>query len=162
MLVLNTEKAVDQFKHARVKMGGEVSVAAGPVGDGRQLDVSRSASWSYTKSKGLYVGVQIDGNIIIERGDENERFYGRRYKAAELLSGTVPQPAAANGLYQTLAAAEGLQTRTDAIPAGQTPSDEYHTVDQDIVSGEAPPEYERAVGKEGMAIAGDEKTAQKY
>lgn len=158
MLVLNTDKAVDQFKHARVKMGGEISVAAGPVGDGRQLDVSRSASWSYTKSKGLYVGVQIDGNIIIERGDENERFYGRRYKASELLSGTVPRPAAAEGLYQTLAAAQGLETRRDAIPSGPTPSEETHKVDQDIVSGEAPPEYEQAVGKEGMSVA-PEKTS---
>lgn len=153
VLVLNTDQAIQQFCHPRVKLGGEVSVAAGPSGDGRQLEVSRAASWSYTKSKGFYAGVQIDGNIIIERSDENARFYGQKVKAAQILAGQVQKPAAAQGLYQVLAAAQGLETRKDAIPAGLGPSEEHHKVDPSLVEGdggkqssmEAPPGYEEAV-----------------
>ncbi|KAF2116971.1 hypothetical protein BDV96DRAFT_571341 [Lophiotrema nucula] len=125
VLVLNTDEAVQQFAHPRVKLGGEVTVAAGPVGDGRQLDVSRSASWSYVKSKGFYAGAQLDGTIIIERGDENERFYGQKASAADVLAGKVPAPAQAAGLYQVLAAAAGRPTSQDKIPQGLGPS-EHH------------------------------------
>lgn len=153
VLVLNETHAVDQFKHPRVKLGGEVSVAAGPVGDGRMLDVSRAATWSYTKSKGFYAGVQLDGTIIIERNDENARFYGQKVSTAEILAGKVGQPSAAAGLYQTLAAAEGKQTPTNLIPQGLGPSEEHHKIDEKLVSGdgraqssnEAPPEYEEAL-----------------
>lgn len=70
VLILNTEQAVNQFRHARVKLGGEVSVAAGPVGSGAGVDASRAGSYSYTKSKGFYAGLALDGQICIERGDE--------------------------------------------------------------------------------------------
>lgn len=149
VLVLNTDAAVQQFKSPRVKLGGEVSVAAGPVGEGRQLEASRAASWSYTKSKGFYAGVQLDGSIVIERSDENERFFDRKIKAAQILSGEVPRPSQAEGLYQVLAAAEGRDTRRDRIPAGLGPSEEHQTVPREAAARyheDAPPGYDEAVG----------------
>ena len=46
---------------------------SGPVGNGMQLETAAqlSAVWSYTKSKGLYGGVQLDGTVLTERSDEN-------------------------------------------------------------------------------------------
>lgn len=70
VLILNTDQAVEQFKHARVKLGAEVSVAAGPVGGGAGVEASRAASYSYTKSKGFYAGLALDGQVCVERGDE--------------------------------------------------------------------------------------------
>ena len=90
VLLLNTDAAVSAFAHPRLKLGAEVSIAAGPVGDGRQADVSRNVNWSYTKSKGFYMGAQLDGTVIIERNDENERFYGQKVKAEAVLKGAVP------------------------------------------------------------------------
>lgn len=135
VLVLNTDAAVEQFAHPRVKLGGDVSVAAGPVGEGRQLEVSRAASWSYSKSKGLYFGVQLDGTVVVERNDENARFYGRQLKAGQILAGEEPRPPQADGLYQVLAAAEGRQTTMDRVPKGMGPSEEYQTVTKEALEG---------------------------
>lgn len=148
VLVLNTDKAVAAFAHPRVRLGAELSVAAGPVGEGRQLEASRAMSWSYTKSKGFFAGVQLDGTVIIERNDENARFYGNKWKAEEIIGGKVLRPQAAQGLYQTLAAAEGRQTRTDLIPQGMGPSEEHHTVPQEVMQGDGS-QYSRAEAPHG-------------
>ena len=150
VLVLNNDRAVAAFAHPRVRLGAELAVAAGPVGEGRAVDADRAMSWSYTKSKGFYAGVQLDGTVIIERNDENARFYGQKYKADEIISGRVPRPQAATGLYQTLAAAEGRQTKMDLIPQGLTPSEQHQQVPQEVLQGdgsyhsqmEAPPGYQ--------------------
>ena len=136
VLVLNTDKAVAAFAHPRVRLGAELSVAAGPVGDGRQIDADRAMSWSYTKSKGFFAGVQLDGTVIIERNDENARFYQHQWKAEDIIGGRVPRPRAAEGLYQTLAAAEGKQTQTNMIPQGLGPSEQYQNVPQEVMQGD--------------------------
>lgn len=62
--------------------------------------------------------------------------------------GQPQKPALANGLYETLAAAEGRSYNREAIPNGMGPSEEHHEVDQKLVSGEgqngAPPAYDDA------------------
>lgn len=100
-------------------------MAAGPMGAGGTLEsgIEGAPCWSYTKSKGLYAGVQLDGTIIIERSDENERFYQTKVSASEILEGRVPVPTDAKGLVQALTKAEGKATDTDAIPEGLPPSD---------------------------------------
>jgi lipid-binding SYLF domain-containing protein len=136
VLVLNTDKAVAAFAHPRVRLGAELSVAAGPIGDGRAIDASRAMSWSYTKSKGFFAGVQLDGTVIIERNDENARFYQHQWKAEDIISGRVARPRAAEGLYQTLAAAEGKHTQTNMIPQGLGPSEQHQNVPQEVMQGD--------------------------
>jgi lipid-binding SYLF domain-containing protein len=136
VLILNTDKAVSAFAHPRVRLGAELAVAVGPVGDGRKIDATRAMSWSYTKSKGFFAGVQLDGTVIIERNDENERFYGQKWKAEDIISGRVARPQAAQGLYQTLAAAEGRQGRTNLIPQGMGPSEEHHQVPPEVLQAD--------------------------
>lgn len=76
VLILRTQAAVQSFTHPRLSLGGELTVAAGPIGAGHLLETSIDAApspvWSYSKSKGAYAGVQLDGQILIERNDENE------------------------------------------------------------------------------------------
>lgn len=68
----------------------------------------------------FYAGVQLDGNFILQRGDENARFYGAKASAAEILSGKFnnPPPKDALPLLQTLYTSEGKPERlgTDRIP----------------------------------------------
>lgn len=60
------------------------------------------------KSRGLYGGAQVDGTIIIERNDENAKFYGTRVPVKEILSGNVVgYPEATRGLIEVLKSAEG-------------------------------------------------------
>lgn len=84
-----------------------MSIAAGPVG--RNAEAAGAASlkgvagiFSYSKTKGLFAGVSLEGSGIIERRDANEKLYGRRWTARELLSGQVPPPPAADPLLRIL------------------------------------------------------------
>lgn len=84
-----------------------MSIAAGPVG--RNAEAAGAASlkgvagiFSYSKTKGLFAGVSLEGSGIIERRDANEKLYGRRWTARELLSGQVPPPPAAAPLLSIL------------------------------------------------------------
>lgn len=88
-------------------LGGNVSIAAGPVG--RNAEAAGAASlkgvagvFAYSKTKGLFAGVSIEGSAIIERRDANEKMYGSRVKAADLLMGSVRPPPQAQPLMAVL------------------------------------------------------------
>lgn len=115
VIVINSRKALEAFSKLRVSLGGELSVVAGPVGAGGILESEvmkdRKPIWSYVKSRGLYGGLQIDGTIIVERNDENSRFYGERMPVGQILSGNVRHiPQETRMLMEVVKAAEG---RTD-------------------------------------------------
>lgn len=108
VFILNDASAVRTFAQAgSLTLGGNVSIAAGPVG--RNAEAAGAASlkgvagiFSYSKTKGLFAGVSLEGSGIIERRDANEKLYGRRWTARELLSGQVPPPPAADPLLRIL------------------------------------------------------------
>ncbi|KAF2168724.1 hypothetical protein M409DRAFT_20742 [Zasmidium cellare ATCC 36951] len=120
--VINNDKGMEGFTRARATLGGEVSAAVGPLGGGRQLDSEvvkrQSPVWTYMKSKGLYVGVQIDGTVIAERDRENERFYGiNGLRHARILAGDVQiPPGSMVQLWETLQAAEGESHDANKLP----------------------------------------------
>ncbi|KAG0374056.1 hypothetical protein BGX24_010896 [Mortierella sp. AD032] len=108
VIVLNTRAAVKSFTTGgNVTLGGNLSVAAGPIGRTAEAGASATigaiaAIYSYSKTKGLFAGVSIEGSIIVERKDTNEAFYRAPVTAAELLSGAIPQPPQAEVLYRAL------------------------------------------------------------
>ena len=106
VIILNTQKAVEAFSMGgNVTLGGNLSVAAGPFGRSAEAGgaVGKLAPiYSYSKTKGLFAGVSIEGSVIVERKDANHRFYGQRYTPKEILSGKVARPAAADPLYKAL------------------------------------------------------------
>jgi Las17-binding protein actin regulator len=128
VVVINDRKALEAFSKVRVSLGGEISVVAGPVGAGgiveSEVMKNRKPLWSYMKSRGLYGGVQLDGTIIVERNDENARFYGERLPISQILAGNVKiVPSEIRMLMEVVKQAEG---RTDVDPvildqAGQQP-----------------------------------------
>lgn len=129
VLVINTYKALEAFTKLRCTLGTEVGVAAGPLGMGGTLDtevVKRQAPiWSYVKSRGLYAGVALEGNIVIERTDENESFYGERVGVADILVGKLRHPPVDKYqvLMDTLRAAQGDDVDDSLLPDGVVPSD---------------------------------------
>ena len=130
ILVLRTPEAIQAFTRPKLSLGAELSVAAGPLGSGKGLDMGfndKSPAWMYVKSKGLYAGIALDGTIVIERGDENEKYYGRRVMVTELTGGRIPLPHDRPGLYglvATIEMAEGkANVREDLIPYGSPPSE---------------------------------------
>lgn len=108
VFVLNDMNAVKTFAQmGSITLGGNVSLAAGPVG--RNAEAAGAASlrsvggiFSYSKTKGLFAGVSLEGMAIIERRDANEKLYGTRYTAQQLLTGAVSPPPAADSLMAVL------------------------------------------------------------
>ncbi|KAB8446234.1 hypothetical protein FH972_025216 [Carpinus fangiana] len=136
VLVLNTDKAVEAFSKWRATVGGEISAVAGPAGIGGVLDseLNKRASpiFAYLKSRGFYAGVQVDGTVIIERVDENERFYGQKLPAMDILMGKVqPRERELEMLMETLKAAQGdKNVRSSLLPNEPAPAD-YEVVESD-------------------------------
>lgn len=129
VVVINTPEALEAFKTFRCTLGGEISASAGPVGVGGILESEvhkrQTPIYNYMKSRGFYAGVQVDGTVIIERTDENERFYGERLSVTEILAGRVRHPPLEiNGLIQTIKAAQGdMSIDESMLPNGETPGD---------------------------------------
>ncbi|PYH92388.1 hypothetical protein BO71DRAFT_357379 [Aspergillus ellipticus CBS 707.79] len=133
VMVINTYEALEAFTRVRVTLGSEITVAAGPIGMGGVIESEvhkrRAPIWCYVKSRGFYAGVQIDGTILIERNDENERFYGRKIPVKEILAGEARTRNPSVGmLMHTIRSAQG-DASFDHAPAGvqaamgPTPSD---------------------------------------
>jgi lipid-binding SYLF domain-containing protein len=104
VLVLNTKNAVDAFaKGGNVTLGGDLSIAAGPIGRTAEGSVMPFAAvYTYSRSKGLFAGISLEGTVVGERKKANEDFYKKRVSAGELLSGKMPRPASASELYKEL------------------------------------------------------------
>ena len=127
MLVLNTQEAVEAFSSGnQVSLGGNVGIAIGPVGrnagvsanvhggelatkgeaeaDGLKAKVAVAPCYAYSHSKGLFIGISLEGAVIKPRKDVNAKFYGSEASPREILSGMTLPPAAAEPLYEMLAA----------------------------------------------------------
>lgn len=71
-----------------VTIGGGVSAAAGPIGTGGQVSASLAnpaPMFSYSKSRGLFAGLTLDGTILVERSNANKDFYGSSISAVDIL-----------------------------------------------------------------------------
>ncbi|KAG8525682.1 uncharacterized protein KY384_000442 [Bacidia gigantensis] len=164
VVVINTEKALEAFTKIRCTLGGEVSAVAGPVGIGGVLETElhkrQAPVWNYLKSRGFYAGVQIDGTVIIERGDENERFYGERIAVVDILAGKVRHPPREiGGLIQTIKAAQGdVDVDESALPDSEPTPGDYEVKGDDNGFGLPPSEDDpdpfgvKALEEQGMEV----------
>ena len=90
LLVMN-ERGANAILSSKVKLGGEASVAAGPVGRNAQAatDASMRAEFlSYSRSRGLFAGVSLEGSTLRPDDEANEKVYGRKLTSREIVMGT--------------------------------------------------------------------------
>ena len=104
VIVLNTPAAVDAFaKQANVTLGGNLSVAAGPLGRTAEGGVALQATmYSYSQSQGLFAGVSLEGTSMGTKDEANAAYYGKPVTAGEILSGRVQPPAGTRNLLAVL------------------------------------------------------------
>ncbi|KAM7274538.1 hypothetical protein ACFE04_016404 [Oxalis oulophora] len=109
IIVLHDMKAVKTFcSRMHFSLGGGCSAAAGPVGrvleaDVRAGDRGSGMCYTYSCSKGAFVGVSLEGSMVATRMDTNLKFYGDPYlSTSDILLGTVDRPKAAKHLYVAL------------------------------------------------------------
>ncbi len=84
-----TQKAVDSLLSSSVKLGGDVSVAIGPVGGGAKANAgipNVTADFiSFAKSKGLYAGLNLEGSVVAVRAKVNQAYYGKPVTPADII-----------------------------------------------------------------------------
>jgi lipid-binding SYLF domain-containing protein len=79
-----TEKGVNSLLADSVKIGGDASVAAGPVGTGAKADITTDFI-AFSRAKGLYGGLNLDGTVISVANGWNEGYYGRGVLPPDIL-----------------------------------------------------------------------------
>jgi len=96
VLVGTTHDAFDRLLHDKVKLGGDVAVAAGPVGRNSQAsttDAANAAFLTYSRSKGIFAGVDLTGDVVHQNTDDTTAYYGSDVTYQSILSGDVkPKP----------------------------------------------------------------------
>ncbi|KAM7264428.1 hypothetical protein ACFE04_002111 [Oxalis oulophora] len=110
IIVLRTKEAVNTFSgNVHLSVGAGLSAAVGTVGRAAEADLRAgdggyAACYTYSRSKGAFVGCSLEGSIVTTRTRENSRFYGSQsITASEILLGSMPKPPAAATLYRALA-----------------------------------------------------------
>jgi lipid-binding SYLF domain-containing protein len=106
LLVMNPE-GIDYLMRSQFTLGADAAVAAGPVGRtgsaGTDLRM-RAEILSYSRTRGLFAGLSLEGSVVKQDKDGNENLYGERVDAKRLLlQGAYPVPPGARGLVELLA-----------------------------------------------------------
>lgn len=101
LLVMNARGA-HAILHSKVKLGGDASVAAGPVGRTASADSDvtlRAEVLSYSRARGVFAGISLSGAYVRPDNDANKAVYGENLTAQDIVfKGEVPVPASAHEL----------------------------------------------------------------
>lgn len=104
LLVMN-KKGASRLMNNQFKLGGEASVAAGPVGRTATAatDVQLTAEiLSYSRSRGVFAGISLEGSTLRQDLDANKELYGKTLTNKEIIETAPPPPAAAQTLISEL------------------------------------------------------------
>ncbi len=106
VLLVNNERGMKKLLGNKVTLGAEASVAAGPVGrDARAAtDAQMKAEiLSYSRTQGLFAGINLSGGVLKPDPDDNEDLYGRKVAAADVVAtDKVSAPAATAAFMKAL------------------------------------------------------------
>ena len=79
-----TDKGMNSLLSSSFKMGGDASVAAGPVGAGAKSDIVADLI-AFSRSKGVYGGLNLDGTVVSVANEWNDAYYGRKVLPPDIL-----------------------------------------------------------------------------
>ena len=100
VLVINNQRGLEQLVKNQFKIGADAAVTAGPVGRDASASTDlqmRAQILSYSRARGLFAGVTLNGATIRQDRDANERFYGTGYRTGQIVFdglGGSPEPVA--------------------------------------------------------------------
>lgn len=89
VMVAMSQKAIDSLLSSSFKLGGDASIALGPVGGGAKASADiptvTGDFLAFAKSKGLYAGLNLEGAVIAVRDSLNSSYYGRHVRPADII-----------------------------------------------------------------------------
>jgi lipid-binding SYLF domain-containing protein len=105
VLIIRTDDGMQHLLQSKFKLGADASAAAGPVGRDAQAATDltmRAQVLTYSRSRGLFLGVSLSGAVIRQNDGDVRAFYGKDWTFYSLLSGEVPPPQEAQALLATV------------------------------------------------------------
>ncbi len=106
VLLLMSPRSAENILVSKVKLGGDASAAAGPVGRNATAETDatmRAEILSYSRARGLFAGVSLEGSTLRPDNDANKSLYGKEVSAKDIVfNRAVPAPASAHLLLATL------------------------------------------------------------
>ena len=133
VLVLTTKQSIEGITDGKLTLGADASVAAGPVGRTAMASTSLtfdSEIYAYSRTKGLFAGVSLEGSGIFINSKANRRFYEGESGATAILSATGTPPAPADELVaeiRRITSVAPQATADNAKPATEAPAAEART-----------------------------------
>jgi lipid-binding SYLF domain-containing protein len=105
VLVGVSTNSMDLLLHDKLKLGGDAAASAGPVGRNTQASTTELANagfLTYSRSKGLFAGVDLTGDVVNQNGTDTNTYYGKDIPYKTILSGAVPTPVSARHFVATV------------------------------------------------------------
>jgi lipid-binding SYLF domain-containing protein len=106
VLLLMSPRSANNILTSKVKLGGDISAAAGPVGRNASAETDatlRAEILSYSRARGLFAGISLAGSTLRPDNDANKRLYGKELSAKDIVfNGAAPAPKSAELLLATL------------------------------------------------------------
>ena len=93
VLLIMNDHGANSLLHSKVKLGGDVSAAAGPVGRTAEANTDaylRSEILTYSRARGLFAGISLEGASLRADDEGNDALYGRKITAVEIVMGPSP------------------------------------------------------------------------
>jgi len=137
VLVFTTRKSIEGITDGKLTLGGDASVAAGPVGRSASAATDQNFTaevYSYSRNRGLFAGLSIDGSVISIDTKANNKLYGKTAPALEIIAGSITTDAEAAKRFQRAILAS---TSSAALPAAAPKSAAITTPDTGVAPSAA-------------------------
>lgn len=105
VFIVMNKSGMNKLTEDKFTIGGDASAMAGPVGrsaEARTDAMMHAEILSYSRSRGVFAGVSLEGATLRPDKDDNAKIYGRPVSQREILEGATPAPASASALYSEL------------------------------------------------------------
>jgi len=106
VLVSVNRKGFDDLLRDKIKIGVDASAAAGPVGRDAQASTDlqlKAELLTWSRSRGLFAGIDLNGAVVSQNSDDTERLYGSRHSFERILNGEVVPPVVAEPFLKAVA-----------------------------------------------------------
>lgn len=164
VLIVRTDDGMQHLLSSKFKLGADASAAAGPVGRDAQAmtDLTlRAQVLTYSRSRGLFLGVSLSGGVIKQDQADTQAFYGKDWTYYSVLNGEVPAPKEAQSFLQTVekyapTPRPAATPATAAVPAPAAPLTAANAAPQ--VATSTPPAETTSAAEPAAAVPASETT----